>query len=95
MAFRVLAVFAVVMLGCSSSSGRTAGEACQQQSDCEASLDCLDIGQFAGTTCTVVGKICSVTCTSASDPSCTMLGSGYTCLAGCGSDPMVCAATAP
>jgi hypothetical protein len=80
----------VALLGCGTSA-KSAGEQCTQSSDCESSLDCLDVGQFSGSTCTVVGKVCTLACTGASDPAFQTLGSSFQCLAGCGSDPMICA----
>ena len=69
-----------------------AGAVCKATSDCEGGLDCLDVAQINGSTCMVVGKACSKTCTTAAD--CASLGSNFQCFAGCGS-AMTCGATGP
>lgn len=69
-----------------------AGAVCKQASDCESGLGCLDVAQFSGSACTVVGKACSKTCTTAAD--CASLGSNFQCFAGCGADK-TCEQTGP
>lgn len=68
------------------------GAVCKQSSDCESGLGCLDVAQFNGSMCTVVGKSCSKTCTG--DPDCAGLGSNFKCFAGCGAD-MTCEQVGP
>ena len=74
------------------SSKLPPGAVCKQTTDCESDLMCLDVAQFSGTACTVVGKSCSQVCTS--DPDCASLGSNFKCFAGCGADK-TCEATGP
>lgn len=88
----MLRVLVMVVLGACGTSPLPAGAVCKQTGDCEADLTCLDVGQFSGSACTVVGKTCSKTCSTNAD--CAALGSSFMCFAGCGSD-MVCGATAP
>lgn len=88
----MLKLLAVVMLvGCGTSAS-PAGAVCSQSSECDANLMCLDLAQFSGSACTVVGKTCSKTCST--DPDCASLGSNFRCFAGCGSDK-TCGATGP
>jgi len=68
-----------------------AGAACKQSAECAAGLMCLDLAQFAGSTCTVIGQACSKDC--GSDADCASLGANFRCLASC-SGPMTCAAVA-
>ena len=77
-------------LAACASSSLPAGAECSQTSDCSSGLTCLEFGQFSGSACTTVGKMCSSTCTSNTD--CGHLGPSFTCLASCGS-AMVCGAT--
>jgi hypothetical protein len=82
---------AVMLVGCGTSA-LPAGAVCKQTGDCDTDLMCLDVGQFSGSACTVVGKTCSKTC--AADSDCASLGSSFHCFAGCGSDK-ICGATGP
>ncbi|MEO8840241.1 MAG: hypothetical protein ABI591_14615 [Kofleriaceae bacterium] len=74
------ALLALALAACSSSS--SAGNTCSVTADCDADLQCLDVAQVTGTTCTNVGKACSIVCTD--DTSCASLGDGYKCFQGCG-----------
>jgi hypothetical protein len=89
---RILPVFAVFFaLGsCGTSSLLPAGAACTATTDCDVDLQCLDLAQFSGTTCTVVGKQCTIVCTD--DPSCATLGANFKCFQGCATDK-TCGAT--
>lgn len=84
-------VVVLLALGACGTSAKPAGAVCSQMSECESSLDCLDLGQFAGSACTVVGKVCTHTCQVKSD--CTDLGANFDCFAAC-SGSSVCGATA-
>jgi hypothetical protein len=84
---RILAVLAVASCGTSSLP---AGAACNATADCDADLQCLDLAQFSGSACMVVGKQCTIVCTD--DPSCATLGSNYKCFQGCATDK-TCGAT--
>ncbi len=64
---------------------------CTESSACDTGLSCLDVAQFSGGSCTVVGKECTIVCTG--DGDCASLGSNFKCFAGCGSD-MTCSETA-
>ena len=88
----MLRVLAVVILAACGTSPLPAGAVCKQTGDCDSNLMCLDVAQFSGSACTVVGKACSVVCTT--DTECAPLGSSFHCFAGCGSDKF-CGATAP
>ena len=88
----MLRVLVVVVLAACGTSPLPAGAVCKQTSDCETDLSCLDVAQFSGSACTVVGKACSKTCST--DPDCASLGSSFRCFAGCGSDK-TCGATGP
>jgi hypothetical protein len=68
-----------------------AGAVCEETTDCEDGLACLQLGQVSGGACTVVGTICSITC--ADDTACGALGADFHCFATCGAD-MVCAEVA-
>jgi hypothetical protein len=83
-------VIAIAALGGCGTTALPAGAVCKQTADCEADLMCLDIAQINGTTCTVVGKACSVVCLD--DMGCAMLGPKFKCFAGCGTDKF-CGAT--
>jgi hypothetical protein len=85
----VVAVIAA-LVACGTSS-KPAGAVCTDSSECEATDSCLELGQFSGSACTVVGKVCSKNCTTNSD--CAELGPSFMCFASCGS-AMVCGATA-
>lgn len=80
----------VTALAACGTSSLPAGAQCSQTSDCDTDLMCLDLAQFTGSACSVVGKTCTKVCTG--DPACTSLGSNFKCFAGCGSD-MTCGAT--
>jgi hypothetical protein len=86
----MLRVLMAIMLAACGTSALSAGAVCHQPTDCESDLMCLDIGQFSGSACTVVGKTCSKTCSA--DTDCAALGSSFHCFAGCGSDKF-CGAT--
>jgi hypothetical protein len=88
----MLRVLVVVVLAACGTDAKPAGGVCDQTSDCALGLDCLEIAQFNGSACTVVGKTCSNTCMN--DTDCFTLGSNFHCFATCGS-AMVCGATAP
>ena len=77
-------------LAACGTSSLPAGAQCSQTSECDTDLMCLDLAQFTGSACSVVGKTCTKVCTG--DPGCTSLGSNFKCFAGCGSD-MTCGAT--
>lgn len=83
---------ALVLLAACGTSSLPAGAQCAQTSECESGLMCLDLAQFTGTTCTVVGKACSLVCQD--DTGCASLGSSFKCFAGCGTDK-TCGATGP
>ena len=88
----MLVVAVVAALAACGTSSKPAGAVCTDSSECEAAQSCLELGQFSGSACTVVGKVCSKSCTSNGD--CAELGSAFMCFASCGS-AMVCGATAP
>ncbi|HET9990368.1 MAG TPA: hypothetical protein VFQ65_17675 [Kofleriaceae bacterium] len=77
-------------LAACGTSSLPAGAQCSQTSECDANLMCLDLAQFSGSACSVIGKTCTKVC--ADDPGCTSLGSNFKCFAGCGS-AMTCGAT--
>ena len=84
-----------VLVGCFSlascgTSSLPAGAACSATADCDADLQCLDVAQFSGSACMVVGKQCTIVCTD--DPSCSTLGASFKCFQGCATDK-TCAAT--
>jgi hypothetical protein len=81
----------LAVAGCATNT-LPAGAKCSATADCDSGLMCLDVAQFAGTTCTVVGKACSIVCTG--DPGCTSLGTNFKCFAGCGAD-MTCEMAGP
>jgi hypothetical protein len=85
------AVIAALALAACGTTPLPAGAVCKATADCEADLSCLDLGQFSGTTCTVVGKSCTKTC--ADDAGCASLGANFKCFASCGTDK-VCAMVA-
>jgi hypothetical protein len=74
--------FLIVSLVACGTSSLPAGAQCQQASECDTGLDCLELAQFNGTTCTVVGKACTTTCLD--DSGCAALGSDFRCFQGCG-----------
>jgi hypothetical protein len=85
----MIRVLLITLAACGTSQ-LPAGAQCSQSADCDSELSCLDLAQFSGTTCSVVGKTCSKVC--ADDTGCASLGSNFKCFAGCGS-AMTCGAT--
>jgi hypothetical protein len=79
----VTLVIAISTMACATDP-LPAGAVCQATADCKSGLSCLDLAQFNGTMCMVVGKTCSTTC--ATDPDCAPLGANFRCFAGCGAD---------
>jgi hypothetical protein len=86
----VSAFAAVAALAACGTSSLPAGAQCSQSSECDSNLSCLDLAQFSGSVCSVVGKTCSKVC--GGDTDCASLGSNFKCFAGCASD-MTCGAT--
>jgi len=84
-------VLAIALLAACGTTAKPAGAVCTAASDCESSLDCLELGQFSGSACTVVGKTCTHSCQQRGD--CSDLGSNFDCFATCGSGS-ICGATA-
>ena len=84
-------VAAIAAVACGTTP-LPASAACKQTPDCESTLSCLEVAQFTGSACAVVGHECTVPCTGATDPACHALGSNFECFAGCGSQ-MTCVAT--
>jgi hypothetical protein len=82
----------VIALAACGTTPLPAGAVCKQTADCATGLSCLDVAQFTGTTCSVVGKSCSIVCTN--DAGCATLGANFKCFMGCGADKF-CAATGP
>jgi hypothetical protein len=80
---RALLLGCLLISGCADSP-LPAGAVCKATADCDTDLMCLDVAQFSGTACTVVGKSCSKTCTD--DPSCASLGANFRCFATCTAD---------
>ena len=74
----------VVALSACGTTALPPGGVCKQTSECESGLMCLDVAQFSGQTCNVVGKSCTITC--AGDGDCSMFGAKFKCFAGCGAD---------
>lgn len=66
-----LLVSALVFSGCGAAS-RPAGAGCETADQCGEGLSCLDFSVHAGESCSVVGKSCSVACTT--DTDCAGLG---------------------
>jgi hypothetical protein len=87
-----LIAIACAALAACGTSALPAGAVCKQSSECESGLSCLDVAQFNGTTCTVIGKSCSIVCTG--DPDCAALGATFKCFAGCGAD-QTCGSVGP
>jgi len=85
------AILLLVLVACATSP-LPPGAVCKQTADCESDLMCLDVAQFSGATCTVVGKSCSKVCTG--DGDCASLGANFKCFAGCGADK-TCEAAGP
>jgi len=77
----LLRTLMILALASCASDSLPAGAVCEATSDCETSLSCLDVAQFTGTTCMVVGKTCTTTCTD--DASCSALGANFKCFATC------------
>lgn len=86
-------VLVTTLAACSSSSTLPAGAVCKANGDCDTPLSCLDVAQFNGSACTVVGKSCSHTCTD--DASCAGLGSNFKCFATCTTDKVCEMAVGP
>jgi hypothetical protein len=86
---RALAVALVALAACGTST-KPAGAVCSQMTECESSLDCLELGQFSGSACTAAGKVCTHSCQQRGD--CTDLGSNFDCFATC-SGGSICGAT--
>ncbi len=82
---------ALVLVAACGTSQLPAGAQCTATADCDTDLSCLDLAQFSGSACSVIGKTCSKVCTD--DGGCASLGSSFKCFAGCGS-AMTCGATA-
>lgn len=74
----------ILVLAACTGGTLPAGAVCEQGDQCDDGLACLDLGQFSGTTCTVVGKVCSRTCED--DAGCADLGANFRCFAGCGTE---------
>jgi hypothetical protein len=74
----------VALLGACGTDALPPGAVCTATTDCETAnnLMCLDVAQFTGTACAVIGKSCSIACTD--DTSCAVLGTNFKCFAGCG-----------
>jgi hypothetical protein len=81
----------LILSACSSDSTLPPGAVCKTTDDCDSDLTCLDIAQVTSTSCMVVGKTCSTTCTD--DASCAPLGANFRCFATCTTDK-VCAMVA-
>jgi len=80
----MLRALVIFVAACTSTSTLPAGAVCKVTADCDHGLQCLDVAQFSGSACTVVGKSCSIACTD--NPSCASLGSNFMCFATCGAD---------
>ena len=88
---RTCFVAILILSACGTDGGLPASAKCDATDDCESGLTCLDIAQVTPTSCMVVGKICSTTCTD--DTSCAPLGANFKCFATCTTDK-VCAMVA-
>lgn len=73
-------LLAILLSACGTSS-LPAGAVCDSTSECDSGLTCLEYAQVTPTSCTVVGKACSTTCTN--DASCASLGANFKCFATC------------
>ena len=73
-------VGAMIGAGCGTQT-LPAGAVCTADSACDTGLSCLDLAQSSGSTCTVVGKVCSIVCKY--DPDCASLGTSFKCFNGC------------
>ena len=90
----VSALGAVASLGaCGTTSTLPAGAVCDQTSECDPDLTCLEIAQVTATSCTVVGKTCSTSCVD--DASCAPLGTEFRCFATCTTDKVCGEVAAP
>jgi hypothetical protein len=78
------ATLLIALLGACGTDPLPPGAVCKVTADCDSAknLMCLDVAQFSGPQCTVVGQSCSIACTD--DSSCTVLGTNFKCFAGCG-----------
>ncbi len=72
---------ALLLCACGTSTV-PAGATCTTASECDSNLSCLDVAEINGSTCTVLGKACSLDCTS-DDNVCASLGSNFMCFEGC------------
>jgi hypothetical protein len=81
---KLIMVAAVLGFAACATDALPPGAVCKVTADCETTnnLMCLEVAQFSGTTCTVVGHACSIVCTD--DTSCAVLGANFKCFAGCG-----------
>ena len=82
----------VVLFGCGTDS-LPAGAVCDQTSDCDTGLSCLEYAQVTPTSCMVIGKACTTTCTN--DASCASLGANFRCFATCTADKVCGEVAAP
>ncbi len=85
-------MLAVAVSACGTSDeGLPPSAVCHDTAQCESSLSCLDVATVTSTSCTVVGKSCTITCLD--DTGCAELGENFKCFAGCGTEK-TCGATA-
>jgi hypothetical protein len=79
---RGIGVLLAAALGCSSSSLKPAGTACNSDSECAAGLSCASlVGTIDDGGCTAIVKACSKMCTLDSD--CAPLGPSFKCFVTC------------
>lgn len=90
---RITSLAIMMSLAACSTSSLPAGAVCDQTADCDDGLTCEELGQFSGATCTVPGKVCTVTCTD--DTGCAALGADFKCFATCGADKICGEVAAP
>lgn len=70
------------------------GRSCTTTNECASGFECLDvIAHPTADQCQVVGKQCTVSCDPSSQSSCSSLGSGVLCFAGCTAGVGSCGAT--
>ncbi len=86
--------FALLALLASCTTTLPAGAVCQKSADCDQGLQCLEIDEINGTSCTKVDTVCTIPCT-AGGSECATLGASYMCFATCNAGDMVCGATGP